>query len=76
MASKREEILAFSKLKKTFSQKYCTLELTMTQYSTGTKDTIKYHAYVEDRVLGDMFITPMDAVNNVINKAKRKLNND
>jgi hypothetical protein len=68
MATKKEELTAFNKLKKAFPDTYLTLELTFTQYSTGTKDNIKYHAYVETGNSSDEYSNPLEAVNELINK--------
>ena len=74
MATKREEQAAWKKLKETFPDRHCTLDLSLIRYSSAvpeTADTIEYHAYVGSpgkTFLSDSSPTPMEAVNDLIKK--------
>jgi hypothetical protein len=73
MATKREEQIAWKKLKAAFPKKYCSFDLEMVQHCTDTADTVRYRAYVDTEVgnfLGKYSPSPMEAVDDLIQKAK------
>jgi hypothetical protein len=71
---KAEEEEAWKKLKAYFPDKYVALELEMQRFAS-TNEKILYHAYVDLEVrnfLGDVFESPMEAVNNLIQKVEEE----
>jgi hypothetical protein len=76
MATKREELIAWKKLKRTFSGRHCTLGFDFIQYSSEISkidDIIEYQAYVggpKKGVISDSFTTPMEAVDDLIKKVE------
>jgi hypothetical protein len=77
MASKKEEITAWEMLKIAFPNSYVSLELEYNHYNSDEKDTVLYHAYVDisgdygANCIGKEFASPIDAVQNLINKQKK-----
>jgi hypothetical protein len=69
MATKREELAAWRKLKKTYPNTYATINLDYEIYSDG-EDLITYRAYVgEDfNCWGGPSDSPMEAVDNLIKR--------
>lgn len=67
MATKRDEQIAWKKLRKAFPARYCTLELTYSRH-THSDPTVLYHAYTESSHLSAEFPTPMEAVDDLIKK--------
>ncbi len=71
---KREEEEAWAKLKIYFPNKYVSLDHDRERFENDT-EKIEYHAYVsldERNFLGDEFISPMEAVDNLIQKVEKE----
>ena len=71
---KREEEAAWTKLKAYFPDKYVSLDHDRERFESGT-EKIRYHAYVSLGIktfLGGEFISPMEAVNNLIQKVEKE----
>lgn len=80
MASKKDEKIAWEMLKEAFPNTYVSLELEYNHYTSGKKDTILYHAYVDisgdygANCIGKEFESPIEAVQNLINNGKEEVN--
>ena len=73
MATKRDEQIAWKRLKKEFPNDYTTLELEYKQYG-NKKEQVMYHAYVDlgtKNYLGDEFNTPKEAIDYLLRKVGR-----
>lgn len=75
MASKLDEMRAFSKLNKAFPGQYCTLDLEIKRYSHESTVEIKYHAYVapkgEKNYISGYYDTPIEAVDEILKHFKK-----
>ena len=76
MASKRDELRAFSKLCKAFPKRYCSLDLDMIRYSSDGEVRMTYAAYIDsesgtNNYLSKTYKTPIEAVNEILKHFKK-----